>query len=403
MHTPLVGMTFVLLGACIAHAQETQDDPWHIHRRGKSSKVEAKLDAKTQMERMVAEKRRVLDESDLDADIRLILWGEWASDVDEGKDAIASLAYEIDLQWHAFKVGEKGGGFIGLDVFGNLGLNYNPKSQTFDDNIGSISGTSFLSVITAPIAINELYWKQVSEDTRVVALGGKVDLSNHFDGNRVANDFFDQFASYSLAFNTSIPFPAYGGFGGLLHAQFSDDFYMKLGVADASTDSATEPWKSAENDEWYQIAELGWNRVNIPSLGRGQYKVLAWHKGTPDADGWGFAINLDQEMGAKNVIGFVRFGVGDSDVTVAETFWSAGVGWNEPFGREDDTLGVAFSWIDTSPDAGVRNETLIEAYYRANFAAVFQLVGNVQMIIDPAAADKSETVVVLGLRFEFSF
>ena len=60
------------------------------------------------------------------------------------------------------------------------------------------------------------------EDSDVILFTGTTgpatsgSFSFHFDGNRVAYDFLNQFAAFSLVLNTSIPFPAYGGFGGLL-------------------------------------------------------------------------------------------------------------------------------------------------------------------------------------------
>ena len=82
--------------------------------------------------------------------------------------------------------------------------------------------------------VDELYWKQVALGGKLVVLAGKIDMLYHFDTNRVANDGYAQFYSYSLQNNPSIPGPLYGGFGGIVRANLPKNAYAMFGVGDSS-------------------------------------------------------------------------------------------------------------------------------------------------------------------------
>ena len=79
---------------------------------------------------------------------------------------------------------------------------------------------------------------------------------------------------------------------------------------------------------------------DIPLLGKGTYRLTPWHNHLFGADGFGVALNIDQELGRKDVVAFFRFGYGDEDVTPVKTFVAGGIAFEAPFGREHDDVVV---------------------------------------------------------------
>jgi hypothetical protein len=237
---------------------------------------------------------------------------------------------------------------------------------------------------------------------KLLVLAGKLDLAYHFDTNRVANDGYSQFFSYSLVNNPSIPGPLYGGFGGIVRGNWSETGYVMFGVGDSSMDEAVLPWKTLDNHSWYQLLELGMS-PDVPLLGKGTYRLIPWHNHLFGADGWGFALNIDQELGRKDIVAFFRFGYGDKDVTPVRLFVSGGVGFEAPFGREDDLVAIGVAWSDPSPGEGFRAETLLELFYRVHFWGSISLTPDLQLVFDPARNASDDLVVIPGVRLQMKF
>ena len=115
------------------------------------------------------------------------------------------------------------------------------------------------------------------------------------------------------------------------------------------------------------------------------------------------ASNVDQELGRKDVVAFFRFGYGDDDVTPVKIFVSGGVAFEAPFGREGDLVAIGVAWSDPSPDVGFRSETLLELFYRVEFAKAISITPDLQLVFNPANNLDDEVVVVPGIRLHLKF
>jgi porin len=293
--------------------------------------------------------------------------------------------------------------YLETTILGSPGLNYDPKTELLTRNVGSIS---FLNGIVYPddIAMDGVALKWVSPKAHHALLVGRIDLSNRFDTNRVANDGFRQFIAFALQNNLSIPWSVYGGPGAFIRQNWDDRFYTMFAV---STSDATEPfdaWNMVGNPNWYEMAEIG-AAFDVPHLGVGHYRLTPWHNHLEGSDGFGVGINFDQELGRDDIVAFFRFGIGDRDVTPVKTFVSAGVTWIGPFHREHDMVGLGFAWSDPTrnEDEGFRDETLIEFFYRFAIRPWIQLSPDLQIVVDPASNPKDNVVFVPGIRLSMSF
>jgi hypothetical protein len=334
-------------------------------------------------------------------DSEIAFFAESSSKVLSGTNNFATFSWESSGDWELLPDTAWGKSYVFWSGFGSVGLNYDPQREFVDGAIGSISIPNN-TVYNNPAVIDELYWKQVSPSGNFVVLAGKVDMLNYFDTSRIANDSFNQFYAGSLSNKLSLPAPLYGGFGGLVRAQLSKKVHLMAAMGDSSSNNAVAPWKSLENDSWYQLLELGVT-MNLPGLGKGQYSIIPWHNHLFGKDGWGFGFNLDQELGNEDLLAFFRFGLGEKEVTPVKRFLSGGLAYNAPFGRSKDTLALGVSWAAPSPGVGRQNETLIETYYRLSLSPSIALTPDLQVIFDPALAPDNRTVVIGGLRLTMQF
>lgn len=233
-------------------------------------------------------------------------------------------------------------------------------------------------------------------------LAGHIDQSFYFDTNPVANNSYRQFFAFALENNLSIPFPLYGGIGALVRFEPRKDLYLMAAAGTARNDEPWAFWRSADDGDWFQLVEIGLT-LNLPHLGKGHYRITPWHNHLSGSDGWGLGLNFDQELGLDRLVAFFRFGIGDDDVTLVERFVSGGLAFERPFDRKGDRVSVGVAWSDPSPGVGVRNETLLELYYRLTLSPSIALTPDLQIVIDPANNSRNDTIVVGGVRLVIRF
>jgi porin len=324
---------------------------------------------------------------------------QYASEVQDGKDHFATFPWRLLGDWVAIDSERFGQTYLEWNLLGAVGLNYDLHEEGLAYNVGSISYPN-TNAYEDPFAINELFLAQVSPSERFELLVGKIDMYYLFDLNRVANDGFSSFLSFALESNRSIPFPEYGGLGVVAYADVTGDVSVMFGAGDSSSVEPLAFWRTVTDGSWWQLLEIEW-RAGIKGLGKGTYRVTPWHSQLHGEDGWGVGLNIDQELGLPWLIAFLRAGVGDGDVTPVERFVSGGLVILEPLGRSRDMIGVGAAWSKPSPDFGVRNETLLEFFYRIALTPSIHVTPDLQIIFSPAANPDPDVVVVPGIRLVF--
>jgi len=328
-------------------------------------------------------------------------YDQYASSILTGQKNLGTYAFSVWADWNFATIEGNAKFSFEVTLLGSPGLNYDTATDQLTRNIGSISNFN-AELYPNSAAIDEFAIKIVSDSNAYVGLFGRIDLSNRFDTNRVANNGFYQFFSFALQNNLSIPWSIYGGAGGLLRYNHGDQLYAMVAGSESDSDEAFKFWKTATEGNWYEMAELGLV-FDVPHLGVGHYRLTPWHSRLDGEDGWGFGINFDQEVGRSDLVAFFRFGLGDPDVTPVKTFASAGLGWFAPFGRKHDMAGIGFAWSDPSPGEGDREETLLEVFYRFAIRPWIQISPDLQVVIHPSTNLKTRVVYVPGIRLTASF
>jgi porin len=334
-------------------------------------------------------------------DLDTALYDQHASETASGDENLGSFGWQSVGDWQLHDSERLGTSYLQWTLLGSAGLNYDPDDRSMSGNLGSISGLN-ANVFPDPASLDELFLKYVSPAKKLIVVAGRVDQSFYFDHNRAANDGFRQFFAFALENNLSIPFSTYGGIGALVRFELGKDLYFMAGVGTADNDEPWAFWKSANDGDWGQLFEIGLTR-NLPYLGKGHYRITPWHNHLSGSDGWGLGLSLDQELGSERLVAFFRFGIGDDDVTLVERFISGGLALERPFGRKADLVSLGVAWSNPSAGAGMRNETLIELYYRLQLSPSIALTPDLQIVVDPANNPKHDPILVGGVRFEISF
>ena len=117
-------------------------------------------------------------------------------------------------------------------------------------------------------------------------------------------------------------------------------------------------------------------------------------------NGAGFSLSFDQDLGG-GFVPFLRYGIGDRDVTLVRQSVSGGLGIEGPFGYPGELIGIGAAWADQSLP-GVPDETILELFYRVQLTDTVQLTPMIQVLFNPALSDK-DVVGVFGARLLMTF
>ncbi|MBW2419568.1 MAG: carbohydrate porin [Deltaproteobacteria bacterium] len=334
-------------------------------------------------------------------DLYVMFFDQYASNVREGQQNYGSFAWRSFGEVALVKESPVGESYLEWNLTGTVGLDYDQELESLSFNAGILSLAN-ANVYPDSAAMDELYWQQVLPGGAVALLAGRINQSFHFDANRVANGSEQQLLSFSLMNNLSIPWPLYGGLGGVVQWEASEKVSVMFGIGDSSSDEPWGFWKTLDNNSWFELLELDF-KVEVPALGKGQYRITPWHNRLYGEQGWGIGGSFDQELGLPWLVGFFRFGAGDEDVTPVSGFVSGGVGVEGPFGRSGDLFALGVAWSRPSPGFGVRDETLLEMIYRVRLTPSLELSPALQFVFDPAQNPGDDLIVVPGVRLALVF
>jgi hypothetical protein len=340
--------------------------------------------------------RRWLKERGVILGLDVSFLDQWANTVLAGKRNAPSIAWQVFGDWKALETEHFGDLHIAGTLLGTVGLGYDPATAPLSQRVGSISVVDGI-VYPDEIALDELYLRWRSPGGAFVVDLGRVDMSFFFDTNRVANNSFEQFISLAFENNLSIPFPTYGGFGVTAQWAPNEDFYVLFGAGDASS-VRTSAWRTIVDGAWWELLEVGMS-TEIEGWGKGNYRLTGWQSNLGEGSGFGVGLNVDQNLGSDELIGFARLGYGSPAQSSIRLTASVGLSLGRPFDRSRDSAGIAFSWA--APTVGgikLQDEMLVEVYYRLALTQRLSLSPDVQVVIDPSANPDVDAAVLLGAR-----
>lgn len=285
------------------------------------------------------------------------------------------------------------------EIIGSFsGLNDDSGSLQSDDGVDRLS-------------VREVWLHSFLLDERLKLVAGKIDLTNYFDSNTVANDETTQFITSAFVNNATMEVPENApGIVAFFDTRRGFSFGLGLQSSDNSGFNIT--------DDIYAITEIGY-RSHWFFNQEGNYRIWGRINGGRD-DNKGFGISIDQNISTR-VTFFVRYGANEADGPSSRPIedegidaddileggadiasaWSVGLRFRSPFfSRVNDEVAVAFGSLDI---VGGGDESATEIYYKYHINDHFAITPNFQAIFDPAGVGASDTVAVAGIRTQIEF
>jgi len=321
--------------------------------------------------------------------------------VRSGPKEAAGGDFDFFGNWHLWDCDECGPGSLVFSSESRHRLDNIPPEQL---DTGTIGGT-IVTFGAQDFSMVQLYWEQGSPDDGFLFRLGKMDSALIWDGGRYVSS---NFAFFSPAFSDTLPMPLPGAGLGLAAAVYpSEETYIAAGVHDANGERTTAGFDTFFGDgEFFTAVEFGW----LPHEGEtneGLYHITLWNidarKNIGKQSDHGVAVTLEQQIGCEgHVVPFLRYAHAKRGINGIRQNASVGVGWEEVCGQNYDLIGVAVSWEEPA-NRSLRDQYVVEAFYRFQITPLTHLTPDIQVVIDPANSPNKDAVTVLGLRLRTLF
>lgn len=304
---------------------------------------------------------------------------------------------EIEADGHAYELAS-------ADLFFTAKLAQN--TVFFADLVGFSGSTPDEELVGSPLALNgygarlddpdevnlrEAWIQTELFDQQLTLIGGRLDLTNYFDTNAVANDETRQFISDPLVVNPMLGLSSNGA-GLTAIYDPKGGFVFTLGAQQSSEDA------TSLSDSIYTLAQVGY-RARPFGLQEGNYRVWYRRDNSTDTQQDGYGVSVDQKLTPSFTV-FARYGRADAG-DGSDQFYSAGFqfqnGWTL---NPADAWGLGVAKIDL---ADGRKETLSEVYYNLHLAEKLRLTAHLQYAEETTVGAEKIAYIVPGLRFQASF
>ncbi len=330
----------------------------------------------------------------------LVTVGQQASRVAQGALGVVNTRYEVEAGSSLWNSDTVGIGAVRANLRGarNIGA---PADRDLSANLGADD----VNDVALPYRIALRTWWSVLElpDRRLRVDIGKIDPTNFFDLNLVANIEQTQFISGGLVNNPAIPFPD-DGIG--IHLRWRGDGYsLRAGTLDANGTPTTTGFHSLAEGRLLGLGEFVL-QPEIPIAEEshlGNYRFIMWGTNNKDATGVGAAVSFDQSL-PDGFIPFFRYGYAQGSAVNPRTlpfhwFVSGGIGVR-PLQRHDDLIALGATLGESVAEVPGKQGT-IELFWRVQLSESIQISPDLQLAWQPATG--GGPVVLPGLRGRWSF
>jgi len=290
------------------------------------------------------------------------------------------------------------------DIFFTAGLAQNTifyadivgLSGTPPDN--EVGGLTLLNGYTARLVnqnelnLRESWVRTELANQRVGLTLGRVDLTNYFDHNAVANDETTQFLSDALVNNPMLGLSENGaGLAAVYDPK--NGFSAKFGYQQSSS--------TAQNlsDSLFYLGEV--SKLFTPfNLGEGTYRVWFRTDNSSGDDQSAYGVSLDQKLTAALTL-FARYGQAENAGLDDDEFYSVGLQLkNGVVINPEDAWGVGFANTELG---GGDAEDLLEGYYNLRLTQKMQLSFHLTHVTEKPLGVEEVSYLVPGVRFQASF
>jgi len=297
---------------------------------------------------------------------------------------------------HAYQLGS-------ADLFFSAGLAQ--YTSFFADIVGlsgappdaEIHGLTLLNSYTARLVrqnevnVREAWLRTELFSQKLAISAGRLDLTNYFDRNAMANDETSQFISDALVNNPMLGLAVNGaGIAGVYDPK--NGFAFKAGLQQSSNDATNL------SQSLYSLAEIDY--VARPrGLAEGNYRVWLRNDNTTGTNHSAVGVSVDQKL--TNIVGlFGRYGTEEAEEG-RDHFYSAGFQVQNGFVFNPlDYWGVGYA--HTSLARGDR-ERIVEGYYNFLISEKLRLSLHLQHAFETPSGASSVGFLVPAIRLQARF
>lgn len=280
--------------------------------------------------------------------------------------------------------------FIDLKAIGGEG------PDKYAETIGSLNGdaSSVPDVENFDrILVNEAWAEFLFLNNIFTITAGKINLTNYFDNNAVANDPYSQFITGIFINNPAFAVPLNSP-GIRIRTTLLNRFYMQVAFEKVDN-TGDDIFKGI-----FKAAELGFKLFPFTKF---EANVHLYGYSHPSADNrYGLGVSVDQ-----TIAGFFKvFGrVGNNENLLADWYgikssWSAGAQFTENILGEPTIIGLGYGQIKPA-DNSIKDEKTLEFYLRQSLNKWISISAHLQHILDTGEVNRKYTL--LGLRVNFTF
>jgi hypothetical protein len=345
-----------------------------------------------------------LEEAFADQDSKKIAVGVSAASVTQF--ARQTSGARTDADRHAYQLSS-------ADLFFSAGLAQ--YTSFFADLVGlsgappdaEIHGLTLLNSYTARLVrqnevnVREAWLRTELFSQKLALSAGRLDLTNYFDRNAVANDETTQFISDALVNNPALALSTNGtGLVGVFDTK--NGVALKAGLQQSNNDATNL------SESIYSLAEVDY--VARPrGLSEGNYRL--WYRADNSVDRARHAIGLsvDQKLTPVFTV-FGRYGTGKVDAPTGEGATRSSSGHHFISGGFQVQNGLVFNRLDawgvgyaqTQFPSGP-SEKLAEGYYSFQISEKLRLSLHLQHVFETAADESSVGFLVPAVRLQARF
>jgi carbohydrate-selective porin OprB len=226
---------------------------------------------------------------------------------------------------------------------------------------------------------------------RLALSAGRLDLTNYFDQNAVANDETTQFISDALVNNQMLGL-AVNGTGVAAEFDAKTGVRLKFGLQQSNTDATNL------SDSIFTLTEVGYTMTPF-ALPEGNYRLWFRTDNTSANTKKGVGLSFDQKLSTTLTL-FSRYGTQDVDEG-RDHYYSAGVGFrNGLVFNPLDTWGIGYAQMEL---ASGEREKLAEGYYNFQLTERLRLSFHLTHVLDAPDVESKFGYVLPGVRFQAAF
>jgi hypothetical protein len=260
-----------------------------------------------------------------------------------------------------------------------------------------IHGLTLLNSYTARLVrqnevnVREAWLRTELLSQRLAISAGRLDLTNYFDRNAVANDETTQFISDGLVNNPTLGLATNGaGVVGVFDPK--NGFAFKAGLQQSNNDATNL------SQSMYSLAELDYV-ARPPGLSEGNYRVWFRNDNSTERTRSAVGVSVDQKL--TPIFGlFGRYGTAEA-VSGRDHFYSVGFQFQNGFVFNPlDLWGVGYAQTDLET---ADREKLAEGYYNFQISEKLRLSFHVQHVFESPAGAKSVGFLVPAVRLQARF